>query len=118
MQIVDRWFNHLHCLTILNSLVDLLCTFAWPLSCRLATILQNKLSLTIMGYIHRQEEVGQLIIFVRSTSALNSMKKAKLLDIGECVLNSNALLRCNDERATYFTNQTYILLALGFCVLA
>ena len=79
--------------------------------------MQIKLNLTIMYYTRRQEEVGQLIIFVRSTSALNSMKKTKILDVGECVLNSNALLRCNDESAMYYTNQTYIYLALGFCVL-
>ena len=35
------------------------------------------------------------------------MTKSKILDVGECVLNSNALLRCNDERATYFTNVAF-----------
>ena len=38
--------------------------------------------------------------------------------VGECVLNSNALLRCNDERALYYTNQKFIFLALDLCVLA
>ena len=37
------------------------------------------------------------------------------VEAGKCGLHSNALLRCNDERAINYTNQTHIYLALGFC---